>query len=300
LIDPPVSPDYARRRLPVRGMAWKIGVGRVYDAAAAIGRPAPTRPLSTGEPERSGSRGVVATTADAGRLPTRAASARDPARGSRCAAWKIGPAALVLSVAPSPDVIRATAKDRGDSELMRVSVAIAAAPAIGTPPARFSGSRSRRAQVARGQGRPPMRRTQVQRRHGWCAATVSPVISGSGKRRRRRTDRRRHPCRHCRTDCLVIDSIVHRRADRLSRRSHRQARGGEAVFHGANRSEAPAMASLLTPRMQGHSPRSPRTGSRGQGRPPIRRHRRDAKARRKRTVDQCHAGPPQSGRPRLK
>jgi hypothetical protein len=35
---------------------------------------------------------------------------------------------------------------------------------------------------------------------------------------------------------------------------------------------------------------TPRTGSRGQGRPPIRRDLRDAKARRKRTVDQCHAG----------
>jgi hypothetical protein len=193
LIDPPVSPDYARRRLPVRGMAWKIGVGRVYDAAAAIGRPAPTRPC----PRANRSEAAAVASLLRRRMPgdslPRAASARDPACGSRCAAWKIGSAARVLSVAPSPDVIRATAKHRGDSELMRVSVARAAAPAIGAPPARFTRCSSRRAQVARGQGRPSMRRGR---------AVTAPLVRNDCQARDQqafagRTGAKRQPWRRC-------------------------------------------------------------------------------------------------------
>jgi hypothetical protein len=70
----------------------------------------------------------------------RVESAGDSARGSRCAAWKIGPAALALTITLSPDVIRTTARHRVGNYLLRAPMAIAAATAIERLRIRFTGT----------------------------------------------------------------------------------------------------------------------------------------------------------------
>jgi hypothetical protein len=88
-------------------------------------------------------------------------------------------------------------------------------------------------------------RASAQRRYGWCAATVSTVIGDRRKRSRRRTDRRRHRFATGVRISPNVDTIVHRRVDRPSRRRHRQVPRRRdrfsAVRTGAKRSAMPSL-----------------------------------------------------------
>ena len=71
------------------------------------------------------------------RLPS---AQRAPCPRLPFATWKIGPPALVLTISPSPRANRAPVSNRVGNQLIRTTVAIAAATALRTPAGRFTGS----------------------------------------------------------------------------------------------------------------------------------------------------------------